>query len=84
MAKKKGWILPKNYSGYSQHAYDTLNLSNDNLKAKEILAFRDKAWNEYHTNPKYLKLLEDRFGLHARQNVEATTKIKLKRKLLGD
>ena len=84
MAKKKGWKLPKNYSGYSQHAYDTLNLSNDNLTSKEILAFRDKAWNDYHTNPKYLKSLEDRFGLHARKNVEDMTKIKLKRKLLGD
>jgi len=31
-----------------------------------------------------LRLLETKFGMTARQNVEATTKIKLKRKLLGD
>tara|TARA_R110000796_G_scaffold21312_1_gene62790 strand:- start:4923 stop:6461 length:1539 start_codon:yes stop_codon:yes gene_type:complete len=83
-ARKNGWELPKTYSGYSQHSYDTLNLSNDNLSASEILAFRDKAWMEYHTNPAYLQLLENKFGTPARQNVEDTTKIKLKRQLLGD
>jgi radical SAM superfamily enzyme YgiQ (UPF0313 family) len=83
-AKKEGWNLPQTYSGYSQHSYDTLNLSNNNLTSKQILAFRDKAWMQYHTNPEYLKLLETKFGTVARQNVEATTKITLKRKLLGD
>jgi len=39
---------------------------------------------EYHTNPRYLNLLETKFGLASRKNVENTTKIKLKRKLLGD
>jgi len=83
-AKKKGWELPDTYAGYSQHSYETLNLSNDNLTAKQILAFRDKAWMKYHTDPSYLKLLENKFGIKARENVEKSTKIKLKRKLLGD
>ena len=83
-ARQKGWDLPRNYLGYSQHSYDTLNLSNDNLSADQILKFRDYAWDQYHTNPEYLKLLEDKFGPKARANVEQTTKIKLKRKLLGD
>jgi anaerobic magnesium-protoporphyrin IX monomethyl ester cyclase len=83
-AKKKGWNLPDTYVGYSQHSYETLNLSNDNLSAKQILSFRDKAWMTYHTDPSYLKLLEDKFGIKARENVEKSTKIKLKRKLLGD
>jgi len=83
-AKKEGWALPQTYSGYSQHSYDTLNLSNSSLTSKQILAFRDKAWMKYHTSPEYLKLLETKFGSVARQNIEATTKIKLKRKLLGD
>ena len=83
-AKKQDRKLPKTYSGYSQHSYDTLNLSNTNLTSEQILAFRDKAWMQYHTDPRYLGLLETKFGMTARQNVEATTKIKLKRKLLGD
>ena len=83
-AKRKGWELPKTYSGYSQHSYDTLNLSNDNLTSEQILKFRDEAWTRYHTNPEYLSLLESKFGLKARKNVEDTAKIKLKRKILGD
>tara|TARA_R110000824_G_scaffold87273_3_gene215223 strand:- start:1252 stop:2772 length:1521 start_codon:yes stop_codon:yes gene_type:complete len=83
-AKKKGWKLPETYAGYSQHSYETLNLSNDNLSAKQILAFRDNAWMTYHTDPSYLKLLEDKFGPKAKENVEKSTKIKLKRKLLGE
>jgi radical SAM superfamily enzyme YgiQ (UPF0313 family) len=83
-AKQKGWNLPDTYSGYSQHSYDMLNLSNDNLKAEEIVAFRDKAFVTYNSNPDYLKLLETKFGMKARENMENTLKIKLKRKLLGD
>lgn len=83
-SRKKNILLPKTYSGYSQHSFDTQNLPSANLSASEILAFRDKAWNKYHTNSKYLKLLEDKFGTNAIDNLKETTKIKLKRKLLGD
>jgi radical SAM superfamily enzyme YgiQ (UPF0313 family) len=83
-ARKNGIILPDNYAGYSQHSYETLNMSNENLAASEILKFRDYAWNAYHENPKYLNLLEAKFGKPARADMEDTLKIKLKRKLLGD
>ena len=83
-ARKNKIKLPDSYSGYSQHSYDTQNLPSQNLSAAEILSFRDKAWNKYHTNPKYLKLLESKFGINAVNNLKKITKIKLKRKLLGD
>ena len=83
-SKKNNVVLPKTYSGYSQHSYDTQNLPSAHLSAAEILAFRDKAWDRYHTNPKYLSLLENKFGVNALNNLKETTKIKLKRKLLGD
>ena len=83
-SRKNNIVLPKTYSGYSQHSYDTQNLPSAYLPASEILAFRDKAWDKYHTNPKYLKLLENKFGMNAVNNLKETTKIKLKRKLLGD
>jgi radical SAM superfamily enzyme YgiQ (UPF0313 family) len=83
-AREKGWKLPETYSGYSQHSYDMLNLSNDNLRAEEIMAFRDKAFITYNTDPNYLQLLQNKFGKSARLNMEETLKIKLKRKLLGD
>jgi len=83
-ALAEGWDLPKNYVGYSQHSYETLNLSNSNLTSAEILAFRDHAFMKYNSNPVYLDFLENKFGKPARENLENTLKIKLKRKLLGD
>ncbi len=83
-AKKDGIDLPSTYSGYSQHSYDSLNMSNENLTAAQILEFRDMAWDKYHTNPKYIKQLETKFGEAARKELERTTAITLKRKILGD
>ena len=83
-AKNNNWQLPTTYSGYSLHAYDTLILQNEKLSSSEILAFRDKAWMEYHKNKDYLSLIENKFSFNARINIEQTTKIKLTRKLLGD
>ena len=40
-ARNDGLLVAENYSGYSQHAYDTTNLPNDNLSAAQILKFRD-------------------------------------------
>ena len=83
-ARKNGIELPSTYSGYSQHSYDTLNLSTTKLSASQILKFRDEAWMKYHTNEKYLNLIKEKFGQNAVDNIKSTTKIKLKRKLLGD
>jgi radical SAM superfamily enzyme YgiQ (UPF0313 family) len=83
-AKRKGKSLPGSYDGYSQHSYESLNLANKNLTSAQILSFRDYAWNKYHTDKRYLSLLENKFGRRSREDVESTTKIKLKRKLLGD
>lgn len=83
-AKALNLPLPETYSGYSQHSYDTQNLPTANLTAAEILSFRDSAWQTYHEHPSYLDLLEKKFGPNARADVVDTTKIRLKRKLLGD
>jgi anaerobic magnesium-protoporphyrin IX monomethyl ester cyclase len=76
--------LPDTYAGYSQHSYETMNLPNAQLTAAEILQFRDKAWDIYHSSPKYLQLMKDKFGQKAVDELNETKKIKLKRKLLGD
>lgn len=83
-ARILGIDLPDTYSGYSQHSYETLNLANKNLKAAEILAFRDKAWDTYHSNEKYLGLMKNKFGQKAVDELNDTKKVKLKRKILGD
>ena len=81
-AKKEGWKLPQTYSGFSQHSYLTQPLPTKHLSAEQVLAFRDKAWIEYHTNPNFLNLLKEKFGARAAEETLKSTKIKLKRKIL--
>jgi hypothetical protein len=47
-----------------------------------VLRFRDEAWQTYFTNPNYLDLVEKKFGLPQRQNVEDMSKVPLRRNLL--
>ena len=84
IAKNNNWPLPDSYEGYGFLSYDSQPLRSKHLSAKEILKFRDNAWNKYFTNPNYLKKIEIKFGITQRKNIEEMTKIKLKRKILGD
>jgi len=83
-AKKLGWQLPDSYEGYAFLSYESQPLPTKFLTSAEVLRFRDQAWDTYFTNPAYLDLVERKFGLTERNNVEAMSKIKLKRRLLGD
>ena len=74
--------LPTTYEGYSFHSYDTLPLPTESLTASEILKFRDDAYYEYHTNPKFLEKIKTKFGEIAVDNINEMVKIKLKRKIL--
>ncbi len=82
MAKKEGWTLPDTYAGYSQHSQYTQPLPTKHLTADQVLEFRDEAWMTYHTNPKFLDLLREKFGQVAADETLKSTKIKLKRKIL--
>lgn len=77
-------VLPKTYSGYSQHSYDCQPLPTKHLKPAQVLKFRDEAWYKYHTNPLYLQMIYQKFGNAALKSTLDSTLIKLKRKLLGD
>lgn len=83
-ARKQGWKRPDRYAGYSMLSYHTQNMSNQNLTAAQILKARDEAFLKFHRNPEYLKMVETKFGIRARINIENLIKISLKRKLLGD
>jgi len=84
LAKKNGWALPDSFEGYAFLSYESQPLPTKYVSAAEVLKFRDEAWKTYFTNPNYLSLVERRFGIQERQNIEDMTKIRLKRKLLGD
>ena len=83
-ALEDGLELPDSYVGYSFHSYETLPLPTEELTPAEIIKFRDDAWIKYHTYEPFLKLVEEKSGKKARQDILAMTKVKLKRKILGD
>lgn len=78
-AVQEGWPLPKTWTGYSQHAYDTLPLPTKYLSAKEVVRFRDHAFHTYFTHAPYLEMIEKKFGLDTRQHIEEMTTYRLPR-----
>ena len=81
-AKANNWKLPDSYGGYAFLSYDSQPLPTQYLSSEEVIKFRDEAWQEYFTNPEYLNLVEKKFGIQQRKNVEQMSSIKLKRKAL--
>jgi len=83
-ALKNGWKLPDSYEGYAFLSYECQPLPTRYLTAAEVLKFRDDAWYRYFGRSEYLEMIERKFGTEQRRNVEELTKIRLKRRLLGD
>jgi len=82
IAVKEGWKLPKEWHGFSQHSYETLPLPTKYIGAKEVLRFRDDVFHKYYENPRYLSMIENKFGTKVKEHIKEMTKTKLKRKLL--
>ena len=74
--------LPDTYEGYSFHGYDTLPLPTDTLTGAEVLAFRDKAFDEYHSYPPFQDRVKAKFGQIAVDNINEMLKVKLRRKII--
>lgn len=84
IAVKEGWELPKEWHGFSQHAYEMLPLPTKHISAKEVLRFRDEAFHKYFENPDYLNMIEKKFGKHVKEHIQKMTKTRLRRRLLED
>lgn len=82
-AKREG-VLPDSYAGYAFRSYECQPLPTKHCTAEEVLRFNDAALKTYESRPEYLALVERRFGADERRNVEAMSKVRLRRKLLGD
>jgi anaerobic magnesium-protoporphyrin IX monomethyl ester cyclase len=72
--------LPKNWLSYSQFGEETLPLSTKYLSSSEILHFRDKAFEEYHSNPRYIHMIGEKFGLNTVEHIKDVLKYKINRK----
>ena len=81
-AVMNGTPLPDSYEGYSFHGYETLPLPTETLTAAEVLEFRDKAFDEYHSYPPFLEKVKNKFGQIAVDNINEMLKIKLKRRII--
>jgi radical SAM superfamily enzyme YgiQ (UPF0313 family) len=78
-ALQRGWRLPERWSGYSQHAVDTLPLPTRHLSAGEVLRFRDDAFQLYFTHEPYLEMVRARFGDDTAAHIRQMTAHRLER-----
>ena len=78
-ALANGWQLPRTWSGYSQHAVDTLPLPTRHVPAGDVLRFRDDAFHHYFTNRRYLDLVRTTFGESTVADVTRMTAHRLER-----
>jgi anaerobic magnesium-protoporphyrin IX monomethyl ester cyclase len=83
-AVQKGWTLPGTWRGYSQHNDDCRPLDTLKISAARVLAFRDVAFNDYFSNPRYIDMISRKFGQDTLEHVRGMTKYVLKRKLLEE
>jgi len=83
-AKNSGWDLPQSFEEFAFLSYDCKPLRTKTLEGAEVLKFRDEAWHKYFSHEPFLNLVETKFGEDSRKNIEKMSKIKLKRKILGD
>ncbi len=81
-AVRQGIPLPRQWTGYSQHARDCLPLPTKHVTAREVLAFRDKAFLKYYQNDRYLTMIERRFGLETLGHIKKMANHRLDRDLL--
>jgi anaerobic magnesium-protoporphyrin IX monomethyl ester cyclase len=79
MALEQGWALPDRWSGFSQHALHALPLPTRHLSAAQVLRFRDDAFHQYFASPRYLEMVESRFGAATREHVEGFARVRLPR-----
>src|SRR4029077_13280067 len=82
-ALRQGVPLPETWTGYSQHSRDCLPMPTRYLPAREVLRFRDEAFQTYYTDSHYLGMVERRFGSETVAHVREMTAHRLERHLLG-
>ncbi|MGL4555522.1 MAG: B12-binding domain-containing radical SAM protein, partial [Gemmataceae bacterium] len=82
LALRQGVPLPAQWTGYSQHSRDCLPLPTRHLPAREVLRFRDEAFQSYYTSPRYVEMVGQRFGPDAVRNLREMTSHRLERDLL--
>jgi anaerobic magnesium-protoporphyrin IX monomethyl ester cyclase len=82
LAVRQGVLLPRSWTGYSQHSRDCLPLPTRYVTARDVLHFRDQAFLTYYTDASYLEMVERRFGASTVAHLREMTSHKLERHLV--
>jgi len=72
--------LPEKWHGYGQYSEETLPLPTKYLTAAEVLHFRDRAFEEYLSNSKYLAMIREKFGAEAVEHIRGLLNHRIKRR----
>ena len=79
-AVKQGIKLPGTWHGYGQLTSETLPMPTKYLSAAEVMRFRDNAFQDYFSNPKYLEMVRQKFGSKVVEHIQDMLKLKIQRK----
>ena len=60
--------------------YDSLPLPTDTLSSQEVLDFRDAAFEKYFSDPSFLNMIKEKFGLPVVDHIKNMMRVKLKRR----
>jgi len=79
-ALKQGVKLPETWHGYGQFSEEAIPMPTKYLSAAEVLRFRDNAFRDYFSNPRYLEMVRQKFGSEVVEHVKDMLKYKIQRK----
>jgi len=74
--------LPDDWSGYSQHSTDCLPLATEYETSATVLKFRDDAFHNYFSDPKYLEMVANKFGQETAEHIIEMSETRLKRNIV--
>jgi hypothetical protein len=77
-----GRKLPQSWAGYSQHNEWSRPLDTQHVSGKEVLAFRDEAFQTYFSDERYQAMVKEKFGEETLAHVVAMLQYRLTRKLI--
>lgn len=79
-AIRQGIQLPDTWHGYGQLSSEAIPMPTKYLSAVEVMRFRDNAFDEYFSNPRYLEMIRQKFGQKVVEHIQDMLKHKIHRK----
>ena len=70
LAVQNDWPLPESWDAYSQYSRKTLPLPTKYLSGGQVLSFRDYAFDAYYKSPRYLNMIERKFGVKTADHIK--------------